>query len=59
MVNETEQDEARDLLEQGQIFFVYRPKVHAEGDAEAVAAEKRDDVEDLHPVLQPHGGRFH
>lgn len=58
MVKETGRDDDREVLEEGHIYFVYRPKVRAEGDEEEVAAEELGDVENFFLVLKPHGGRF-
>jgi hypothetical protein len=60
MVTKTAQDKSSEILEQGHIYFLYRPKVRAEGEAEGTetAAEDIDDVQNFYLVLKPHGGRF-
>jgi hypothetical protein len=62
MVKKTDPDSAQEILEQGNIYFLYRPKVRSEGDderqKEQVAAEDIDDVQNFYMVLKPHGGRF-
>ena len=34
MARKTEQDQSSEILEEGHIYFAYRPKVHAAGDDE-------------------------
>lgn len=62
MVRKTEQDQSSEILEEGNIYFLYRPKVHPEGEhegeKESVAAEDLGDVQNFYIVLRPHGGRF-
>jgi hypothetical protein len=58
MVESTEQDAAREILEDGHIYFAYRPKVRAADEEEEVAAEGLGDVQSFYIVLKPHGGRF-
>jgi hypothetical protein len=47
MVKETGQDDHREVLEEGHIYFLYRPKVRAK-DEEEVAAEDLGDVENFY-----------
>jgi hypothetical protein len=53
---------AQEILEQGDIYFLYRPKVRSADDAAAdegePAAEDIDDVQNFYVVLKPQGGRF-
>jgi hypothetical protein len=58
MVKSTEEDTPQEILEEGHIYFAYRPKVRAEGEEEEVAAEDLGDVQNFYLVLKPHGGRF-
>ena len=58
MAKKTEKDDANEVLEQGNIYFLYRPKVRAEGEEEEVAAESLGDVENFYVVLKPERGRF-
>ena len=62
MVKKTEPESSQEILEQGHIYFLYRPKVRAAGEAERdnedVAAEDIDDVQNFYIVLRPQGGRF-
>ncbi len=58
MAETTEQDAAQEILEEGDIYFVYRPKVRPEGDDEEVAAEGLDEVENFFLILKPRGGSF-
>jgi hypothetical protein len=57
MARKTEQDQSSEVLEEGHIYFVYRPKVHgADEDEEPV--EGIGGVQNFYLVLKPHGGRF-
>jgi hypothetical protein len=62
MVKKTEPEAPQAILEQGNIYFLYRPKVRAEdevdGEQEDVAAGDIDDVQNFYVVLKPNGGRF-
>jgi hypothetical protein len=58
MVEKTDEREPPEVLEQGHIFFIYRPKVRSPGEDEDIAAEDLDDVGDFYIVLKPYGGRF-
>jgi hypothetical protein len=60
MAAKSEQDRSSEMLEQGNIYFLYRPKVRAEEEAERaeVAAEDIGDVQNFYIVLKPQGGRF-
>jgi hypothetical protein len=58
MAKKTEKDDANDILEQGNIYFLYRPKVRGEGEEHEVAAEGLGDVENFYVVLKPQSGRF-
>jgi hypothetical protein len=58
MVRSTEQDAGPEILEQGDIYFAYRPKVRAEAEEEEVAADGLGDVQSFYVVLKPQGGRF-
>jgi hypothetical protein len=62
MVKKTKQDEESEILEQGNIYFVYRPKVRSEGEDEGdegdVAAEDLGDVQNFYVILKPQGGKF-
>jgi hypothetical protein len=57
MASETDQDQSSEILEEGNIYFAYRPKVHAAGDDEEVA-EGIGEVQNFYLVLKPQGGRF-
>jgi hypothetical protein len=61
MAAKSEQDRSSEILEQGNIYLLYRPKVRAEDEAERadVAAEDIGDVQNFYVVLKPQGGRFH
>ena len=60
MVAKSEQDRSTEILEQGNIYFLYRPKVRPENEAERaqVGAEDIGDVQNFYIVLKPQGGRF-
>jgi len=60
MVTKAEQDQSSEILEQGNIYFLYRPKVRPESEADPadVAAEGLGDVQNFYIVLKPQGGRF-
>jgi hypothetical protein len=62
MAKKTEPESPQEILEQGNIYFLYRPKVRSEGESEGgnreAAAEDIDDVQNFYIVLKPHGGRF-
>jgi hypothetical protein len=62
MVEKTESESPQEILEQGNIYFLYRPKVRPEGESKdgngEAAAEDIDDVQNFYVVLKPHGGRF-
>lgn len=60
MARKTEQDQSSEILEQGNIYFLYRPKVRAEGEVEPGerAAEDIGDVQNFYMVLKPERGRF-
>ena len=62
MAKKTESESPQDILEQGDIYFLYRPKVRAEGEDEGekeeAAAGDIDDVQSFYIVLKPQGGRF-
>jgi hypothetical protein len=62
MAKKTGSEAAPEILEQGDIYFLYRPKVRSAEDAEEedgrAAPEDIDDVENFYIVLKPHGGRF-
>src|SRR5690606_6100184 len=60
MARKTEQDQSSAILEQGNIYFLYRPKVRGEEDAEReeAAAEDIGDVQNFYMVLKPERGRF-
>ena len=62
MAKKTEPKAAPEILEQGDIYFLYRPKVRPEGADEGEkgepAAEDIDDVQNFYIVLKPQGGRF-
>jgi hypothetical protein len=57
MAKATDQD-APEVLEEGDIYFVYRPKVRPEGEDEEVAAAGLGDVENFYLVLKPQDGPF-
>lgn len=57
MVRKTEQDSPYEIIEQGNIYFLYRPKVH-EPDGPEQEAEGPQDVQNLYMVLKPQGGKF-
>ena len=62
MVRKTESEAPQDILEQGNIYFLYRPKVRPEGEDQGengeAAAEDIDDVQNFYIVLKPQSGRF-
>ncbi|MGH6898643.1 MAG: hypothetical protein ACREJ5_19160 [Geminicoccaceae bacterium] len=60
MVKKTERGSPQEIVEQGDIYFVYRPKVRPEDESERedVAAEDLGDVQNFYIVLKPQGGRF-
>jgi hypothetical protein len=62
MVKKTESEAPQEILEQGNIYFLYRPKVRSEDESKGgngdAAAEDIDDVQNFYIVLKPHGGRF-
>jgi hypothetical protein len=62
MAKKTDSDSGPEILEQGNIYFLYRPKVHSEGEDEGereeAAAKNIDDVQNFYIVLKPQGGRF-
>ena len=58
MGKKTEKDDASEILEQGNTYFLYRPKVRAEGEEEEVAAQGLGDVENFYVVLKPQSGKF-
>jgi hypothetical protein len=58
MAKKTEKDDASEILEQGNIYFLYRPTVRGEGEEEEVAAEGLGDVENFYVVLKPERGKF-
>ena len=62
MVKKIESEAPQEILEQGDIYFLYRPKVRAEDEAEGekqeAAAEDLGDVQNFYIVLKPQGGRF-
>ena len=57
MARKTEQDQSSEILEEGHIYFAYRPKVHA-ADEDEEPVEGIDDVQNFYLVLKPQGGRF-
>jgi hypothetical protein len=62
MAKKSESGAAPEILEQGDIYFLYRPKVRSAEEAEErdgnAAAEDIDDVQNFCLVLKPQGGRF-
>jgi hypothetical protein len=62
MARKTEPESSEEILEQGDIYFLYRPKVRSaeetEEEAGEPAAEGIDDVQNFYLVLKPQGGRF-
>jgi hypothetical protein len=62
MAQKTESEAGPEILEQGDIYFLYRPKVRSAEEAEEedgeAAAEDIDDVQNFYLVLKPQGGRF-
>ena len=66
MAQKTNSDSGPEILEQGNIYFLYRPKVRParddegedKGENEEVAAEDIEDVQNFYIVLKPQGGRF-
>jgi hypothetical protein len=58
MAEKTKRDDAPEVLEEGDIYFLYRPKVRPKDDEEEVAAEGLGDVENFYLVLKPRGGPF-
>lgn len=57
MVRKTKQDSPNEVIEQGNIYFLYRPKVH-DPDGSEREAEGPGDVQNLYLVLKPQGGKF-
>jgi hypothetical protein len=61
-VEQAGSEAAQEILEQGDIYFLYRPKVRSADEAEGYsgepAAEDIDDVQSLYIVLKPRGGPF-
>ena len=57
MAPTTQPDEGHEILERGNIYFLYRPKVQ-EADSEPDPAEGPGDVQNLYLVLKPQGGKF-
>lgn len=55
MVEKTKSSE-QEIVEQGNIYFAYRPRVR--GEDEADEPEGLDEVQNLYMVLKPAGGRF-
>jgi hypothetical protein len=62
MAQKTDSDSGPEILEQGNIYFLYRPKVRPagedQGDEEEPAAEDIEDVQNFYIVLKPQGGPF-
>jgi hypothetical protein len=58
MAKKTEPEPPQEILEQGNIYFLYRPKVRAEEGDEDAEVEDLGDVQNLYIVLKPQGGRF-
>lgn len=62
MAQKTESEAGPEILEQGDIYFLYRPKVRSAEEAEDAdgepAAEGMGDVQNFYLVLKPRGGRF-
>jgi hypothetical protein len=56
MAKKTEPESSQEILEQGDIYFLYRPKVRAED--EDAKVDDLGDVQNLYIVLKPEGGRF-
>ncbi len=57
MAKSSERDGAPEILEQGDIYFIYRPEVRPEGEGDE-AAEGPGEVQNLYLVLKPQGGAF-
>jgi hypothetical protein len=62
MAQKTDSDSGPEILEQGNIYFLYRPKVRPAGEDDdgdrEIAAEDIEDVQNFYVVLKPQGGRF-
>jgi hypothetical protein len=62
MVKKTGSEAPQEILEQGNIYFLYRPKVRPKGEDEGekgeATAEDIDDVQNFYLVLKPQGGPF-
>jgi hypothetical protein len=58
MAKKTEPESSQEILEQGNIYFLYRPKVRAEDEGEDAEVEDLGDVQNFYVVLKPEGGRF-
>jgi len=58
MVKKTDERLSPEVLEEGHIYFIYRPKVRSPGEEQGIAAEDLDDVQNFYIVVKPHGGRF-
>jgi hypothetical protein len=62
MAKKTEPGSSQEILEQGDIYFLYRPKVRSAEEADEgagePAAEDIEDVQNFYMVLKPQGGRF-
>ena len=62
MAKNTEPESSEEILEEGDIYFLYRPQVRSAEEAEEgagePAAENIDDVQSFYMVLKPERGRF-
>jgi len=58
MVKKTDERAPPEVLEEGHIYFIYRPKVRSPVEHQGIAAEDLDDVQSFYIVVKPHGGRF-
>jgi hypothetical protein len=57
MARSSERNGSPETLEEGDIYFIYRPEVRPEGEDDE-PAEGLGEVQNFYLVLKPHGGRF-
>jgi hypothetical protein len=57
MVTTGERDEAPEILEQGNIYFLFRPRV-ASAEADETVVEGSGDIQNFHLALKPEDGPF-
>src|ERR671918_222111 len=57
MAKSSERNGSPETLEEGDIYFIYRPEVRPKGEGDE-PAEGLGEVQNFYLVLKPHGGRF-